>query len=95
MVLVNVLLSLLFIFACFVVSLSVEEWLSTGREGLYVVTSLSPFWVQMDITEPLPVGLLGHIDIPNYPFYLFWVVIAVNLYFIFRLQRSKETARSL
>ena len=28
---------------------------------------------------------------PNFPFWLFFVAIAVNLYFIFRLQRSIET----
>ena len=28
---------------------------------------------------------------PNFPFWLFFVAIAINMYFIFRLQRTKET----
>ena len=30
----------------------------------------------------------------NFPFWLFFVAIAVNLYFMFRLQRSKETKQT-
>ncbi len=33
------------------------------------------------------------VQIPNFTFYLFWVVIAVNLYFIIKLTRSKEKSK--
>ena len=92
MALANVLPSLFFVLANLVVWLGVESWLNTGSEGLYVVTDVSPLWIQMDITQPLPVMSNAHIDIPNYPFYVFWVAIAVNLFFVIRLGRSKETS---
>jgi len=34
-------------------------------------------------------------SVPNYPFILYWVALAGNFYFIFRMQRSKETKTEL
>jgi hypothetical protein len=31
---------------------------------------------------------------PNFSFYFFWALLLVNVYFIFRLQRSKETKQT-
>jgi membrane protein implicated in regulation of membrane protease activity len=31
---------------------------------------------------------------PNFSFYFFWVLMIVNVYFIYRLQRSKETKQN-
>ena len=95
MILVNVFLSLLFVYASLEVRSSVESWLNvTDRYGIdrpsvYAVTDVNPLWIALEITEPIPIGPLAHIDIPNYPFYIFWVAIAVNVYFIIRIQKTK------
>jgi hypothetical protein len=73
MILVNVLLSVLFVVASLDVRSTVESWLSiTDRYGInrpnfYAVTDVNPLWITLE-TEPLPVGPLGTIEIPNYPF---------------------------
>jgi hypothetical protein len=41
--------------------------------------------------EPVPQVAFSLI---NYPFWLFWIAMAVNLYFIVRLQRSKDVKSS-
>ncbi len=86
MVLANVLLGLLFVLAFLAIQQQVESLLHSG--GRYSVSDVSPLWIQVDSHQPPPY-IEGPHFIPNYPFYMFWVVIAVNLYFIFRLQRSK------
>jgi predicted RND superfamily exporter protein len=40
------------------------------------------------------VGIGSDVLMLNVPFWLFFIAIAVNLYFIFRLQRSKETKQN-
>ena len=94
MILVNVLLSVMFIVASLAVWSSVEGWLNVGmdRPSLYAVTDVNPLWITLEITEPLPIGPLAHIDIPNYPFYVFWVAMAVNIYFIIRMQKKTKSS---
>lgn len=41
---------------------------------------------------PLATG--GLLNSPNYPFWLFFISTAINLYLIIRLQRSKETKQN-
>jgi hypothetical protein len=99
MILVNVLLSLLFVVASLEVRSSVESWLSVSdrygidRPNLYAVTDVNPLWISLEVTEPLPIGPLAHIDIPNYPFYIFWVAIVVNVYFILRMQKKAKSSK--
>jgi hypothetical protein len=39
------------------------------------------------------IGDVG-LSYPNFAFYFFWILMIVNLYFIFKLQQSKETKQS-
>ena len=41
------------------------------------------------------VGIGGDVLMLNFPFWLFLIAIAMNLYFLFRLQKSKETKQNL
>jgi len=74
-ILVNVLISLLFLL------LNLHLWTSFGvveMDAFHIVAHEkmdAAFWV----------------DYPNFLFWLFWLSTAVNLYFIVTLQRSKET----
>jgi type III secretory pathway component EscV len=38
-----------------------------------------------------PTTTTGIAVIPNFPFWLFFIAIAVNMYFIIKLQRKQET----
>ncbi len=40
------------------------------------------------------VGIGGDVLMLNFPFWLFLIAIAMNLYFLFRLQKSKETKQN-
>jgi len=51
---------------------------------------------QVTVTYPVYVdGTFARVtlpqSIPNYPFYVFWIALAGNIYFIIKLQRSEET----
>ncbi len=86
MILANVLLSLLFVLAFLAIGQQVESLLHRGSS--YSVSDVSPLWIQVDSHQPAPYIESPHF-IPNYPFYLFWLVIAANLYFIIKLGKNK------
>ncbi len=48
----------------------------------------TPLWLRF-YNYQLPGGDIG-ITIPNFTFYLFWAVVAMNIYFIVDLRRSRE-----
>jgi hypothetical protein len=55
----------------------------------------SPLWLTFynyQFAETIG-GEIGVLE-PNFSFYFFWVLMAVNVYFIVRLQRSKETKQN-
>jgi hypothetical protein len=81
MILANVLLVLFFALANYYV------WVNVNREGYYT-SGWSPIAFTANSYAPIPVP---PIVIPNIPFYVFCAAIAVNLIFIIRLGRSKET----
>jgi hypothetical protein len=79
MILVNILLSLLFIAFNFM-----YNSLVTG--------DIRAIWSPLSITF-YNVRSFGDVGLayPNFAFYFFLVLMIVNVYFILRLQRSKET----
>lgn len=48
----------------------------------------SPLW--LTFSNYRVVGDVG-VPEPNFSFYFFWALLLINVYFIVRLQRSKET----
>jgi hypothetical protein len=82
MILLNILLSLVFV----ALNLAYDDY---GNIPGHAV-QWTPLWLRF-YNYALPVPDMG-ITIPNFTFYLFWLSTIVNLYFIIRLQRSKETS---
>ena len=87
-IVVNALLILLFLIANYAMWNMVNSNTHLGHttmNPLYVIESM---WGVVD-------GKIYRIDgmgiMPNLPFWLFFVTIAVNFYFIYKLQRSNET----
>ena len=79
---VNILLSLLFVAFNFIYSS-----LATGdHHALW-----SPLW--LTFYNYRVVGDIGALY-PNFAFYFFWISTIINMYFILRVQRSKETKRN-
>jgi hypothetical protein len=88
MISVNVLLSLLFIVSNYVLwgIIVGANWSYYGAVASWsplFVTPTYPNIVQRPYLMPQPEPL------PNVPFYVFWVVMAVDIYFMIRLERGK------
>lgn len=80
-ILANVVLVLLFALANYAV------YVGVNREG-YFTRTWSPFEFATDSYEAIPAP---YTIIPNYPFYVFWVAIALNIFFMLRIQTHNET----
>ena len=83
-IITNGVLSLLFVFSNLYLWNEVNNWLGGGSGSMWsafqiTLYPLSENWHMVPITP-----------VANVPFWLFWVTIAINMYFMIRLQRSKE-----
>jgi hypothetical protein len=83
-IITNVVLGLLYVFSSLYLWDRVNSWLGGGSGSMWsafqiTLYPLSENWHMVPITP-----------IPNFPFWLFWVTIAINIYFIIKLQSSKE-----
>jgi hypothetical protein len=55
----------------------------------------SPLWLRFyNYVIAAQFGDVG-VQEPNFSFYFFWTLLLINVYFIIRLQRSKETKPNL
>ena len=60
-----------------------------GLPDLPIHSEWGPIWINV---EPEPFELTcTTVMFPNYPLLLFWLSTIINLYFIIKLQKSKET----
>ena len=85
MIFVNILLGLLFVAFNFIYSS-----LATGdHRALWSPLSLTFYNIRAAVT----IGDIGA-QYPNFAFYFFWISTIINIYFIFRLQKSKETKQN-
>jgi len=82
-IITNVVLSLLFVFSNLYVWYTVNRWLSGGSGSLWSAFQITLYPISENAMSPI-------IPVDNFPFWLFWVTIAINMYFIIRLQSSKE-----
>jgi hypothetical protein len=55
----------------------------------HFMRNMSPLTITMDTVEPVPMPPLV---LFNFPFWLFWISTAVNLFFIMKLLRSEKAA---
>jgi hypothetical protein len=84
MILVNILLGLLFLVLNYV-----YYYFANRFEGLGALWS--PLWLTFyNFKAAAIVGDVGAQE-PNFSFYFFWVLMIVNVYFIYKLQRSNQT----
>jgi hypothetical protein len=92
MILANVFLSLLFVLANYGIG---NEFNSYPHDLRYI--HWSPFLIQdshaYTFVNGNLVGIGGDVLIYNFPFWIFFVAIAVNIIFFYRLQRTKETSQ--
>lgn len=87
MILVNVVLGLLYVVSNFIFGYFANL--------PSIIAQWSPLWLTFynyDYIAEFGGEIVA--PIPNFSFYFFWVSIAVNLYFIVKLGRSKETKQN-
>ena len=104
-VLFNILIVLGFFFSNLYVSNFLETQIDQGvaynGHGTYVIPYVEDFGWHLSISHPIYVnGTIANLgplpmEIPNYPFILFWVAIVGNLLFIFVLLIKQETEKSV
>ena len=82
----DVLVGLLFVLSNYFIWVEVGRWTVWNIASKWSPILITAYRIPNAPTVLMPVGPLL-----NLPFILFWVMFAVNLYFIIRLQRSKET----
>jgi hypothetical protein len=95
-VLVNIVIAVLF---C---HFNYGNWvlLNDERVGLPIKSEWGPIWIyvqprtSMIAREPNQMPDFTSVMFPNYPLMLFLLSTILNLYFIIKLQKSKETAAS-
>ncbi|NLE06264.1 MAG: hypothetical protein GX638_15870 [Crenarchaeota archaeon] len=89
-IVVNVLLLVFFILANFWIWGEFNSHINALGSGM-----LGPIWLQHTLSGAFVngewIGIGATTLILNFPFWLFFISTAINLYFIYRLQRSKDT----
>jgi hypothetical protein len=89
MIFVNILLILLFLIANYAMWNIVDIYPILGNTIMNPINVIVSMWgevVDGEIHRADGMGIM-----PNFPFWLFFISTAVNIYFITKLQRSKET----
>ena len=92
MLFVNVLLILLFVLANYAMWNLVNSNTHLGHTTMNPLNVIESMWG--DVVDGEIYRIEGMGIMPNFPFLIFFVAIAVNLYFIHRLQRT-ETKQTL
>lgn len=89
MILVNALLGLLYVISSYVLWMDINQWSNWN-----IASDWSPILITPHRIPNVPTVQMPILSLWNIPFILFWVILAVNLYFIIKLQRSKETKQN-
>jgi hypothetical protein len=85
-VVANIVLSLLYVVSSYVIWMDLNQWRNWNIASNWSPILITPYRIPDTPTVQMPV-----FPLLNFPFILFWVILAVNLYFIVKLQKSKET----
>lgn len=83
---VNALLGLLYVISSYYIWVEVNKW-TVWKVG----SNWSPILIYPIRNPDLPQVQTIILPLWNLPFILLWVILGVNVYFIIRLQRNKET----
>ena len=85
MIMVNALLGLFYFVSSYWVWAEVDKWVKWN-----IASNWTPFLIYPYRNPDLPQIQMPILPLWNFPFILFCVIFGVNVYFIVRLQRSKE-----
>ena len=88
MIIVNALMGLLYVVSSSWIWTEVDKWVKWNIASDWTPLIIYPYHIPNTPQVLMPIFPLW-----NFPFIIFCVTLAVNLYFIVRLQRSKETKR--
>ena len=89
-ILANVMLALLYVVSSYIIYVDINQWSKWNIASIWTPILVTPYHIPNTPQVQMPVGSAW-----NLPFMLFWVILAVNLYFIIKLQKSKETQQVL
>ena len=91
-IIVNVFLILFFVYSNYGI------WSEFNSQGGLGTSGLGPVWIERAVSGAFIDGqwiaIGGSIMILNWPFWLFFISTAVNLYFIVKLVKSKQNQTS-
>ncbi len=82
-ILVNVIIAVFFVVSNYYVWFNVNKWNGMNIASIWDLFSITPYRIPNTPQVQMPINPLL-----NVPFMLFWVVIAVNLYFIIKLPKK-------
>jgi hypothetical protein len=88
-IIVNVILGLFYLYSSIMALIWVTGWSSIGYTPKW-----SPFFITLHRSSTISPVQPYTPSLLNTPFLLFWVILAANLYFIIRLQKSRETKQT-
>jgi hypothetical protein len=82
-VVTNLVLALFFVYA------NLEIWRILNNA--LTVTLKPSYWYLSAIDIQYDTGMLDQTRMPNFPFWIFFIAIAINLYFIYKLSKKPNT----
>ncbi len=88
MITVNVILALFFVFSNIFLWLTVNNYVRYGLAMEWSPLTIHPVFITEVHSLPLGIGVSQF----NIPFWLFWVIFMVNIGFIIKLGKNKETS---
>jgi hypothetical protein len=85
-IITNIALSLLYVISSYLIWTDVSQWSKWNTASIWSPLLITAYHIPNTPQVQMPVGPAW-----NLPFILFWVMLAVNLFFIVKLQKSKQT----
>jgi hypothetical protein len=86
MIMVNAFLGLFYVVSSYWIWAEINKWVKWN-----IAINWTPFLVYPYRNPDLPQIQMPTLPLWNFPFILFLVIIGVNVYFIVRLQKNRET----
>ncbi len=86
---VNAVLGLSYVISSYWIWAEVDKWSKWNIASIWTPISIIPYRIPNTAQVQMPI-----LPLWNFPFMLFCVILAVNLYFILRLQKTKQTKQT-
>jgi hypothetical protein len=88
-VITNIVLSFLYVISSYLIWTDVNRWSKWNIASIWSPIQITAYHIPDTPQVQMPVGPEW-----NLPFILFWVMLAINLFFIVKLQKSKQTKQN-